>query len=69
MREQEFNREELEGAVVIDTKELSEYIYYSLIQRGFAPTEKDCYEIADILFDYLVDKRVIDEVIEEDEDW
>jgi hypothetical protein len=51
--------------VVIDTEEIAEFFYNELVQRGFAPSEEELEELADITFEYLLFKCVIDE---EDED-
>ncbi|MEH7382099.1 YozD family protein [Bacillus sp. JJ1533] len=51
--------------VVIDTEEIAEFFYNELIQRGFAPGEEELEELADITFEYLLYKCVIDEENEE----
>lgn len=47
--------------IVIDTEEIAEYLNDNLIKRGFVPAEKELDELADIFFDYLVEKRIMDE--------
>ncbi|MGG6431710.1 YozD family protein [Anoxybacillus sp. D401a] len=47
--------------VVIDTEEIAEFFYNELVRRGFVPTEREIEEIADIMFDYLIEKCIIDE--------
>jgi YozD-like protein len=47
--------------VVIDTEEIAEFFYNELIKRGYAPAEEELGELADITFDYLIDKCIIDE--------
>ncbi len=47
--------------VVIDTEEIAEFFYNELVQRGFAPSEEELEELADITFEYLLFKCVIDE--------
>ncbi|MBB5355968.1 hypothetical protein HNR43_001946 [Anoxybacillus mongoliensis] len=49
--------------VVIDTEEIAEFFYNELVRRGFVPTEREIEEIADIMFDYLIEKCIIDEEI------
>ncbi|RAK18452.1 YozD-like protein [Anoxybacillus vitaminiphilus] len=50
--------------VVIDTEEIAEFFYNELIRRGFLPTKAELEEIADITFDYLIEKCIIDEEYE-----
>ncbi|MGG3843775.1 YozD family protein [Anoxybacillus kestanbolensis] len=47
--------------VVIDTEEIAEFFYNELVRRGFVPTEHEIEEMADIMFDYLIEKCIIDE--------
>ncbi|MDQ0214425.1 hypothetical protein J2S13_000821 [Oikeobacillus pervagus] len=53
--------------VYIDTEEIAEFFFQELIRRGFVPSEMELDEIADITFDYLLAKCIIDEEIEEEE--
>ena len=52
--------------VVIDTEEIAEFFYQQLIQRGFVPEEVEIEELADITFEYLLEKCMIDEIEEEE---
>lgn len=52
--------------VIIDTEEIAEFFYNELVKRGIVPTEEELEEIADITFDYLIEKCIIDEEIDED---
>lgn len=54
--------------VVIDTEELAEFIYEQLLLRGYVPSDDEVDEVADIVFDYLLTKQVVEEVWDEDED-
>ena len=54
-----------DAQIVIDTEEISEYMYHKLLERGFVAEMDIVEEMADIMFDYLLDKCVIDEVDEE----
>ena len=49
--------EEIE--VVIDTEEMVEYFYDQLIKSGYVPKETEVRVIADIVFDYLIYKKII----------
>ncbi|WP_064498962.1 YozD family protein [Rossellomorea aquimaris] len=53
--------------VFIDTEEIAEFFLKELVQRGFVPTEDELDEIADIAFEYLIAKCIIDEEWEDDE--
>jgi hypothetical protein len=50
--------------IIIDTEDIKDFLYLSLIDRGFVPEEDLLEEISDIFFDYLLNKRLIDEVNE-----
>jgi len=50
--------------VVIDTEEIAEFFYRELIRRGFVPTQTELEELADITFDYLLEKCIIDEELD-----
>ncbi|MGE8204231.1 YozD family protein [Heyndrickxia sp. NPDC080065] len=52
--------------VIIDTEEIAEFFFQELIKRGYAPKEEEVEEIADITFDYLIAKSIIDEESEDD---
>ncbi|MGM0751139.1 MAG: YozD family protein [Bacillota bacterium] len=52
--------------VFIDTEEIAEFFMKELIQRGYVPSEDELEEIADITFEYLIAKCIIDEEWEED---
>lgn len=47
--------------ITIDTEEIEEFIYFQLIQNGFVPGEKEVEKISDILFDFLLHKKIIKE--------
>ena len=57
--------EEIE--VVIDTEEMVEYFYDQLIKSGYVPKETEVRVIADIVFDYLIYKKIMVESEEVEE--
>ncbi|MBN8190631.1 YozD family protein [Bacillus sp. AFS015802] len=52
--------------VFIDTEEIAEFFMKELVQRGYVPSEDELEEIADITFEYLIAKCIIDEEWEDD---
>ncbi len=50
--------------VIIDTEEIAEFFFHELVKRGYVPTEGELEEIADITFEYLLDKSIIDEEVD-----
>ena len=52
--------------VVIDTEEIAEFFYNELLKRGYAPNEEEVEELADITFEYLLEKCIIDEEQEDE---
>lgn len=52
--------------VFIDTEEIAEFFFHELTKRGYVPAEGEIEELADITFDYLLQKCIIDEEIEEE---
>ncbi|MBY8914034.1 YozD family protein [Bacillus sp. YC2] len=52
--------------LVIDTEEIADFFYSQLAKRGYIPSEEEIFEIADITFDYLLEKCMIDEELDED---
>ncbi|MFJ7975411.1 YozD family protein [Peribacillus sp. JNUCC 23] len=51
--------------VFIDTEEIAEFFFQELMRRGYIPTEEELEDLADITFDYLLDKCIIDEDTED----
>jgi hypothetical protein len=52
--------------VIIDTDEIAEFFFQELLKRGYAPSEEEVDDLADITFDYLIEKCIIDEEIIDD---
>jgi hypothetical protein len=50
----------------IDTEEMKEYILEHLMNRGFIPKDSEINAITDIVFDYLLNKEIVEEVFDED---
>jgi hypothetical protein len=51
--------------VFIDTEEIAEFFFQELIRRGYLPTEAEVEDLADITFEYLLEKCIIDEEVDE----
>lgn len=52
--------------VFIDTEEIAEFFFHELLKRGYVPAEDELEELADITFEYLVEKSIIDEEVSDD---
>jgi hypothetical protein len=52
--------------VIIDTDEIAAFFFRELLKRGYVPTEGELDDLADITFEYLLDKSIIDEEINDD---
>jgi hypothetical protein len=50
--------------VFIDTEEIAEFFFHQLTKRGYVPSEEELEELADITFEYLIEKSIIDEEVE-----
>ena len=55
-----------EVEVVIDTDEIAEFFFQELLKRGYIPSDDEMDDLADITFEYLLEKCIIDEEIIED---
>lgn len=54
--------------VVIDTEEIAEFFYEQLIERGYVLKREEIEDLADITFEYLLEKCMIDEVFDEEDE-
>ena len=52
--------------VIIDTDEIAEFFFQELLKRGYAPLEGELDDLADITFEYLIEKCIIDEEVIDD---
>ena len=55
-----------EVEVIIDTDEIAEFFFQELLKRGYIPSDDEMDDLADITFEYLLEKCIIDEEIIED---
>jgi|GraSoiStandDraft_45_1057281.scaffolds.fasta_scaffold4324984_1 hypothetical protein len=46
---------------IIDTEEISKFFWSALVKLGYAPTEEECENLADICFDYLYELGIIED--------
>lgn len=51
--------------VFIDTEEIAEFFYSELLKRGYVTTELEAEDLADITFEYLLKKCIIDEELDD----
>lgn len=51
--------------VFIDTDEIADFFFKELVKRGYAPSDDEIEELADITFEYLLEKCIIDEEMED----
>ncbi|RFU66439.1 YozD family protein [Peribacillus saganii] len=51
--------------VFIDTEEIAEFFFQELVRRGYIPSNDELEELADITFEYLIEKCIIDEDMDE----
>lgn len=50
---------------IIDVKDMENFFWSALVKLGYAPTDTECEDLADICLDYLLEVGLID-YIEED---
>lgn len=53
-----------EKDVIIDTEEIAEFLFSNLIERGLVPKDDELEEIADIVFEYLLYKCIVEDIEE-----
>ena len=53
--------------VFIDTEEIAEFFFHELAKRGYVPSENELDELADITFEYLLQKCIIDEEVSDED--
>lgn len=47
--------------VFINTDEIAEYLFKNLVDRGYLPKDEELEEIADIMFEFLLEKCIIED--------
>jgi len=47
--------------ITVGTEEIEGYLYGKLIKKGYVPTDKEIEILSNIFFDYLVEKKIIEE--------
>lgn len=52
--------------IYIDTEDIGNYLFEKLTRKGKILSEDDLDTLADIFFDYLIDKGVLEE---QDDEW
>jgi hypothetical protein len=55
-----------EELYVSDT-EIAEYIWDKLLAKGYVPESDEVLDLAEIMFDFLIDKGIVSDVTEEEE--
>ena len=50
-----------EFEIIVDTDEIKEFSLTELINRGYVPADDEIDAIADIMFEYMVHKGIIEE--------
>lgn len=48
--------------IIIDTEDIERFLYTELIKSGYVPEEEEIQDLADIIFDYLVSKSIMNEI-------
>ncbi|MFE7082532.1 YozD family protein [Priestia megaterium] len=48
-------------SITIDTEEIEEFVHAELIKRGMVPSSSEVAELADVFFDLLLHKKIIEE--------
>lgn len=51
-----------DDSMKVNVVEIEEYFHQQLIKRELIPTGKDVEEIADIVFNFLLEKEIIEEL-------
>lgn len=58
---------EEKDTVYISTADIAEYVWTKLLDQGHVPTSDEVFDLAEIFFDFLVDREVIQDVTEEED--
>jgi hypothetical protein len=52
--------------ITIYESDVKDFFYKKLIEKGHVPSQSEIVAISDIFFDFLIEKDVIDKVIQEE---
>lgn len=48
--------------ILIDSEDIEKFLYKELIKIGYVPEEDEIQDLADIFFDYLISKSIVQEI-------
>lgn len=57
----------MEEELYVSDTEIAEYIWDKLLDKGYVPESDEVLDLAEIMFNFLVDKGILEFVIEEEE--
>jgi hypothetical protein len=50
--------------IIIDTEDIKNFFFEKLVKHGYAPTEDECEDLADVCFDYLYHLGLLEDIEE-----
>lgn len=53
--------------VYISTSEIEKFLYMNLMKEGYVPSDQEIEDLADMFFDFLIQKGIIADVDVEEE--
>jgi hypothetical protein len=57
-----------EKEIYIDSLEIANHLWGKLVAKGYTPSADEIFDLADIFFDYLVEKSVVEDVVDYEEE-
>lgn len=57
----------MEENIYVSETEIAEYIWDKLLAKGYVPESDELLDLAEIMFDFLVDVGIVGDIVEEDE--